>query len=143
MSVVSRKTAREALATYLTSIMTSATAVYAYQVADFNKQSPVCYLTSSKAFRERFTRDGFNSEFSINLHTFVLYPSEKTTGYTEQDAENILDQLEQETAEAVLAIKNHEIIKNIRYGEPSNADDVVEIGGETYLHEIIPLILTC
>jgi len=143
MTVVSRKSAREALASYLTAKLVSATAVYPYQVADFNKQSPVCYLTSSKAFRERFTRDGFNSEFTINLHTFVLYPSEKTEGYTEQDAENILDQLEQETAEAVLAIKNHAIIKNIRYGEPTNADNAVEIGGEMYLHEIIPLILTC
>lgn len=143
MTIVSRKSAREALASYLSTKLVSATAVYPFQVADFNKQSPVCYLTSSKAFRERFTRDGFNSEFTINLHNFVLYPSEQTTGYTEQDAENILDQLEQETAEAVLAIKNHEIIKNIRYGEPTNADTAIEIGGETYLHEIIPLILTC
>lgn len=144
MTVISRKDARNALAGYLSSTLTSAQKVYAYQVSDFSQEAPIVYITSSGSDRQLLTGRGFSNAFSLNVHTFVLYPSEHTgKNYNEQNAEDILDQLEAQIAQAVLDIRGHSIIKSIQYQEGSNADTTVEIGGETYLHEIIPLILTC
>jgi hypothetical protein len=141
---VNRKQAREALAQYLAANLASAEAVYAYQVSDFSGKSPVVYVTSSASNRRRMTGRGFDATFTLNAHTFVLYPSENTgAGYTERDAEAILDQLEYEIGCAVETIQNHSLIKAISYAESSNADTTVEIGGETYLHEIIPLTIAC
>jgi hypothetical protein len=139
-----RKQAREALAQYFTEHLSSAEAVYAYQVSDFGGKSPVVYITSSGSSRKRLTGRGFDATFILNVHTFVLYPSENTGNtYTERDAEAILDQLEYEIACAVENIQNHALIKAISYDESSNADTTAEIGGETYLHEIIPLTVAC
>lgn len=150
MTVINRKDVRKALAGYLSTYLNSAQVVYAYQVSDFRPakskqaQSPVVYITSGGSGREKLTPRGFTSQFLLNVHTFVLHPSEDTgSGYTKENAEDILDDLEREVADAVLAIKNHELIKAIAYVSESDANDVVEIGGEAFLHEIIPLQITC
>ena len=140
MATINRKAVREALATYLDGALPSAEAVFPYQVSDFAGKSPIVYITSSGSSREKFTGVGFRSTFKLNIHTFVLYPSENTgAGYTEQDAENILDDLEYQIASAILSIGSHALIKAISYPEQSNADNAVEIGGETYLHEVVPV----
>lgn len=140
---VSRRDAREALAAYLTGTIIAATAVYPYQVADFAGQSPIVYITSSGSERTKLTGQGYRSMFKLNVHSFVLYPSKATDGYTEQDAENILDEIEHQVADAFLSIANNPVIKAISYGETSNADNTIEIGGETYLHEIMPVEVYC
>lgn len=141
---INRKDARYALAGYLGEKLTAAQAVHAYQVADFQGASPVVYITSSGSDRQRLTGRGLTSSFTFNVHLFVLYPSEHTgEGYTEQQAEDILDDLEHQVAQAVEEIHGHSLIKAISYAEQSNADTTAEIGGETYLHEIVPLIVNC
>lgn len=143
MTVINRKDVRSALATYLQASVTKAQAVYPYQVADFNGASPVVYITSSGSARVKLSGLGFNSNFVLNIHTFVLYPKKPDLAYSEQTAENLLDDLEQEIASACLNIKNHSLIKAIMYDQPSNADGMAEIAGETYLHEIISVNVNC
>lgn len=142
MNIISRQEVRQELARFLTGRMESAEKVYAYQKADFGKASPVVYLTSSSSHRQKLTGRGYQSVFVINAHLFVLYAS-KGGNWTEEDAENTLDQLEFELANAVLDIQNNRLISHIRYSGASNADDTAVIGGETYLHEIVPLEVTC
>lgn len=140
----SRKDAREALAALLKPYLTSAQEIYAYQVSDFDRKSPVVYITSSGSRREKLTGRGFATVFTLNVHTFVLYPSENTgKGYSEKDAEDILDSLEHQIAGAILNIQGSPLIQSAAYAEPSDADGTVEVGGETYLHEIIPVAIYC
>ncbi len=142
MTTISRKEVRQELAKILKGRMVSAQAVYSFQVANFGKASPVVYLTGSGSRRAKLTGRGYQSTFKINAHLFVLYAS-KDGSWTEENAEDTLDQLEFELAVAVLDVQGNKIISEINYSEASNADDPVVIGGETYLHEIVPLETTC
>jgi hypothetical protein len=140
---INRKDARSALSEYLKTNLTKTQSVYGYQVADFNGASPVVYVTSSGSDRKKITGMGVASTFQLNIHIFVLYPTKPDVTYTEATAEDLLDDIEAEIANACFGIRNHDLIKAISYSEPSNADGVADLSGETYLHEIVSVNVTC
>ena len=122
--------------------MPSAQAVFHFQKSDFGKASPVVYITSSGSRRKKLTRSGYQSQFKLNIHLWVLQVSKDGT-WTEEQAEDALDQLEKELAEACLSVQGSSLISFIEYEGQSNADGIVIIGGEPYLHEIVPVVVTC
>jgi hypothetical protein len=140
MTTTTRKDIRATLAALLAANVPSAQAVYAYQVADFQGQSPVIALTSSGSERAPMTLRGARSTFWINAHVFVLY-ADAASGWTEEMAEDALDQVEGEIAAVVGNPDNARSVswEAIFYNGRSNADQAAVIGGETYLHEVIPL----
>ncbi len=138
----SRAEVRQELAKYLKGAMPSAQEVYHFQKSDFGKASPVVYITSSGSNRQRLTRAGYQSHFKLNVHLWVLQVS-KDGAWTEEQAEDALDQLEKELAEACLNVQGSRLISFIEYEGQSNADGITIIGGEPYLHEIVPVVVTC
>lgn len=136
-----RKTLRQALRTLLYAEVTSAQAVYGYQKARLAGQSPVVAITSAASERERFTMAGSRLAAAFEVHTFVLHSDGAAGGtYTEEDAENLLDDIEQQIAAAV----DKNPVKagkwgRLAYGGATDARDLVKIEGVDYLHEVITI----
>ena len=143
MSNINRKEARKALAAHLATLVTKAEEVFDHQASDFGGASPVVYVTSSKSSRRLTSLREKEGTFGFNVHTFVLYPGKVDPDYTESDAEDMLDDIECQIADACDSSLDDPIIQGISCSEPSNADDTAKIAGETYLHEIIPVTITC
>ncbi len=144
MSTPNRRPIREALAAIVQTAcegVTSNATVYAYQVADLKGFSPVVALTSGGTTRDRVTMRGSKATVEIDVHLFVLHTDRKA-GWTERDAEDLLDDLEAAIAEAIDATPaNPGLWLDVRYGGATNARATETLAGVVYLHEIIPLAI--
>lgn len=135
-----RKALRQALRTLLAAEVTSAQAVYGYQKARLAGQTPIVAITSASSERERFTMAGSTLAAVFDVHTFVLHSNGATgaTTWTEEDAENMLDDLEQQIAQAC---DRNPVKANgwarLAYKGATDARDLVKIEGVDYLHETI------
>lgn len=140
-----RSESRKALASFLQSEVTAATAVYDHQADDFDGQSPVICVTSRASDRKRLTLGDTRGQatFGFDLHVFVLYRDPQApTVWTPAQAEDALDQLEQQVWSAILAHPRTAAWRAIAYAEPSEARDIVPLGGVVYLHEVIPVAVS-
>jgi hypothetical protein len=135
---MSRKDVRETLAATLEANVPSAQAVYSYQVTSFGGQSPVLAVTSSGTQRDPLTMRGSQPTYRYDIHVFVLH-SDKASSWTEQDAENLLDQLEAEIGAVVDAYRRATAWQRLTYAEASDARSTPVIEGQRYLHEVIPV----
>lgn len=145
---VSRKDIRNKLAALLRGSLTLAPTdnIFAYQVGNFNGKSPVVYLSSSGTRRDRFTTLGRKATMYVNAHVLVLYASPTPDSpdgidWHDEDAEDLLDGLESEIADALTPPASVAAGIAVNWSDRSDADTQVVIGGDTYLHEIIPLIV--
>ena len=135
-----RADARVELASILRTVLAGdgkpVTAVYEYQPATFNGQSPVVTVSSAGAHHPSFTHQGNQATFSYYIHVFVLY-SDADSGWTESDCENRLDLIEKNIIETLIANRVHQPYWNLLHqDEPSNAISV-KIGGLEYRVEVI------
>ena len=142
MSVVSREPARKALAQLLETDLVGTSkpvqAVYAYQVGDFQGQSPVVVVTSGPMERLRDTMgDCYRSRFNLMVYVFVLY-ADPGTAWGEDDAEDALDAIEAAIAETLLNNTRTANWDRLSYSEATAVDAVV-IGGVEYRRELITL----
>lgn len=137
---MNRKDARNALGAALSPLMTSAQQVYAFYPHDFGGQSPVVFLTSAGTRREKLTGQGYEVVYLINAHLAVWY-GDGQEAWDEQQAEDLLDDLEGQLADAVLTIELAHTggIKTLRQGPESNANETLIVGGTMYLHEVVSL----
>lgn len=133
----SRKDVRQALAGVLATEVTSAQAVYRYQKAKLKGQTPVLCVTSAGSERPAMTMQGNGAVFRLDINVFVLY-STKTT-WTEEQAEDKLDDLEQEIAAVCAKYRTSNVWAHLAYAEPSDARTPITLEGFTYLHEVIPV----
>lgn len=134
-----RKAARAALYTLLAAALTNASAGYKYSPHEFKGVSPVFYISSSGTESVPFTGRGVKNRFFLNVHLLALYAIDDT--YTEEVAENALDDLENQLRLALAGNRKTADWQDIRYTGRSSADEPLVIGGELYLHEIIPLVM--
>lgn len=141
---MSRKDIRTGLAAILAGMLTGIDPahIYPYQVGDFAGVSPVVFLTSSGSGREHLTFQGGLLRAYVNVHILVLYA--ERDGWTEQQAEDLLDSLESQVGHLT---EDGDKTRGagweaVEYDDRSNADGTLEIGGDEYLHEIIPLVVT-
>ncbi len=141
MTVASRRTARIALADLLETVLVGdglpAQAVYSYRVGDFQGASPVVVVTSGPAERRRAN---FGAEYrtivTLYVYVFVVYSA---PGWTEEDAENAIDDIECRLADALLTSTRHEPYwTQITYGAPTRHASV-SIGGVEYRQEVFTL----
>jgi hypothetical protein len=137
----SRKTSRELLASLLTTGVTAAQAVYAYQVGDFGQLSPVLRVLSLGAARPSLTAEGNQSVFLLEVQVFVVNV-DPDSGWTEQNAEDKLDEVEQQIADVIEDNDSNNGTWNaLEHAERSAVTKAV-VGGETYLMESIPVAVT-
>ena len=102
-NVTDRAAVRSQLATLLTTSLVGvgkpAEAVYAYQVGDFGKKSPVVVVTGAGTGRGNpLIVDP--TDFLLEVHTFVLYATEDGS-WTEQQSEDRLDLLEKSIGDVI------------------------------------------
>ena len=142
-NVINRETVRDQLATLLAAALVGtgkpAQAVYNYQVGDFEGKSPVVVVTSSGTGRGSPLAYGVTS-FRMELHTFVLYALEDGT-WTEAQSEDRLDLLEKTIADVLQDANDSGTWMSVQMAGDSVVDGV-EIGGDEYRHETIPVLIT-
>jgi hypothetical protein len=140
--MISRETVRDAfyalLDTELQGPPKLAEVVCNYQLANFQGRSPIVMIYGGGAFRPRATVVGGKSEFRLWIALYVSHHSEGS--YTELDAEDRLDALEQAVAEVVHANFQTELWNALRY-ELSSVIEAVNVSGIVYLREMVPLLV--
>lgn len=137
-----RKAARQALATLLESALTgtgkAAQAVYGYLVGDFAGQSPVVVVASSGTARPQMSKRASSARYYVDVYVFVLYSDQGS--WSEEDTEDMLDDLEADVAAVVAANRNTSNWAFIEQAERSRTDAVL-VGGLEYRRETIPLVM--
>lgn len=118
---VSRKTYRQLLATEVGQALTNAGVVqkvYPFRAGNFNGQSPVVTFTSAGSDRRQEITGSVDAETSLMfaIDVFVLY-ADPASNWTESNAEDAIDDIEQVIADWVL--KNSNGISRIEQGQTS------------------------
>jgi len=145
-NVVNRETVRDEIVGLLSAALTGvgnpAQAVYGYQVADFQGQSPVVVVTSRGSRRTQNTYGETTglTEFDYEVHVFTLYA--EGTAWTEADAEDRADLLEKEIADTIADNRGGSAYDYLAYADDGTVMDAVELGGAEYKHEVIPIVAT-
>lgn len=143
MITTSRKDAREHLASQLEGVLVGtglpAQAIYSYQVGDFQGQSPVVVVSSGGSLRERLSFQGMKPKYTFTIHVFVLYADEAGT-WTEQDAEDALDDIEEIIAGWVASNQKSPYWEAVSFDAPSQTSSVM-VGGKEYRTEVFTVRL--
>jgi hypothetical protein len=113
-----------------------------YQAKDFGGRSPAIVVTSAASERQRATLRGSTATFAFNLHLFVAFAQDGEEGYTDADAEALLDQVELEIAQFVDTHQRSAAWHALAYAEPTDAGAPAEIGSVEYRHELIALAVS-
>jgi hypothetical protein len=142
-NVINRETVRDQLATLLAAALVGAgkpaEAVYNHQVGDFTGKSPAVVVTSAGTGRGSSLVSN-NTQFALEVHTFVLYALENGS-WTEAQSEDRLDLLEKMIADVVVKANDSDTWQSVEFNGQSEIDGV-EIGGDEYRHEVIPILIT-
>lgn len=141
--IANRKEAREAIYGLIFDQLPSAQAVFDHQPVSFAAGSPIAYLSSAGSARPPLTGQGARHQFFISAHIVVLFSDPNSSPvYTNDQAEDSLDLIESELYAAIRGNRRKENFwQDLRYMERTLAEDVIVVGGATYFHEIIPLIM--
>lgn len=136
-----RQTVREHLATLLQTSLDSAQQVYDYLPNDFGGQTPVVCVTSMGSERAQigFGED-YNTAFRLGIIVYVAY-AERGTSYGEDDAEDVLDTLEKEIADVLMDYRQVSGKWDSLTHEGATNIDYIEIGGQMYKSEVIPVTI--
>jgi hypothetical protein len=145
MSVASRKAVRAKLAELLSNELVTVSglvqAVYDYRVGDFGGQSPVVVVSSGGSRRPPFTFQGTKPMYRFMVYVFVVYNTEDGN-WTEADAEDALDDIEQEISEVVSANDGLDSFwTSLEVSDAYSETDSVTIGGVEYRREVIEVFV--
>lgn len=138
-----RRTIRAALATLLSSGVTSAQVVYAYQPGDFGGQSPAVCVGSAGSERLAMTYQGDRARMYFDIDVFVLTGEAAPSAYGQDSSEDALDNVEAEIAAVVASNANQETAnwRALDYAGRSETDFVI-VDGREYKREKIPIAIT-
>jgi hypothetical protein len=136
---LNRLNARKLLASLIKAEVPGLQNVYDYLASSFTGESPVVFVASGPSNRTAFTNRGSRATFVLLAHVFVLH-SDTESGWTEAQAEDMLDNIEHYIA---TCIENHQVTDYwvaVDWDSQSIVDRVV-VAGVPYLFELIPLRL--
>ena len=133
MTMADRQVIREALATALLIAIPDYEEVIGHTTQDFGGKTPVATVLSAGSDRPPMTAVGGRSTFFYSLNHWVLYASEDDS-WTEQNAEDKMDDLERQLAQFVHANRSTTHWNDLAYDSRSIIRNI-PIGGDTYLHE--------
>jgi len=136
-----RQTTREALATecaaYITSVATGG--IFDHKPDDLGGIFPAVAFEAVGSERRRDKFTGLTSVFYFSAHLFVLYANEGQS-WTKAQADDALDALENELANFIEAKpKVTGNWNNLSFNGQTTILDNVDMGGERYIDEIVPL----
>lgn len=139
MISTSRKDVRQHFAGLLsTALSGTAQAVYAYRKGDFAGSTPVVTVSSLGSIRNPLTFQGMIPSFRLQVDVFVLY-NDPASGWTEQNAEDKLDDIEEAITAVVAA---NQVVSSkwegIDFAGWSDRVDI-SIGGVEYIREYLTL----
>ena len=138
---VDRETSRDALTALLSTGVTSAQSVYGYQKGDLGSESPVVVVYSSGANHNPLTQQGNETRFFFNVDAYILYNDPDNASYNEDNAEDILDAVENEIAQVIEDNRSNGVIWGwMGYAGESVVLKIV-LGGTTYLWESAPILV--
>lgn len=147
MTVVDRAAVRKAVAAMLENSMVGdglpAQAVYAYQVSDFQDQSPVLVVMSAGSRRRPFPSgvDSYVNEFRLEVDIFTA-DANAAAGWTDEAVENRIDLLEKSLAEVVASHRTFSLWKFLDFEDGLTTVGSVSIGGKPYKMEQVYLRVT-
>lgn len=138
--VATRHTVRETIANGLRAAVASAQRVYEYQPTDLLGESPVLTVVSTGGRRAPLTPHGIVSEFHFDINVFVVRSDAQ---WTEHNAQDALDDVEQQIAEWISQNGVNTVHWGaLGYAERTSVALFTPQGGETYLWERIPIVVT-
>lgn len=147
MAELSAKPIRTQLDTLVGMYLPTLAAHYAYRKADFGGLSPVaCVTTGSNARpaveRLRKSLDGtLRKKIAVQVHLFSLRVNKAGT-WTEQQAEDELDDLEAKVGDMVVANPRLTNYWNLlTYDGATEIEESVDVGGNDYRHAIVYLMV--
>ena len=132
---MSREVVRDALVGQMRPALTVAQSVEGHK-ANIQGQWPAVLLLTAGSLRPQVTERGIRSEFYYVAQLWVLYYKEGL--WTEAEAEDTLDALEQQLAEWLANNQVGEIWTGLMFDGRSRVGTYNE-GGETFLVEEIPI----
>lgn len=135
--MISRESVRKELHGLLQVGVPSAQAVVAYQASDFEGKSPVVMITGAGTSRDTMTFDGMKARFFFGVSLFILH-ADPASGWTEEEAEDLIDQVEYEVAKTFEANQRSQYWEAIVW-EESSLIDRITVSGEPFLLEVIPV----
>ena len=140
MAAVSRKPVRQQLAIDIAVDMTTAHTVYDHRPATLNGSPAVLVISVNTLRNRRLTQSGQGQEFFFEIHNLVR--NEFSTTYTEEDAEDALDDLEFELAGWMEDPTNTKSTfwQSFRYDGPTILGRT-KIGGIEYQDEIVSIVV--
>lgn len=131
---ISRALIRNEVASLLQNGVPSAQEVVNYQTAPAGR-SPFISVLSAGSLRKPWQPLG--SKAYLGIHVYVLH-ADPDSNWTEEDAEDMIDQVEMEIVDVIVANQTGPYWSGIESEVPSIIDRTI-IDGVPYLHEIIPL----
>lgn len=142
-NVISRETIRDQFAALIAAALVGsgkpAAASYNHQVGDFEGKSPVIVVTSAGTNRGSVLVSS-PTQITLEVHNFVLYALEDGS-WTEAQSEDCLDLLEKGVSDVVVDANDSNNWQSVEFNGQSEIDGV-EIGGDEYRHEVIPILIT-
>ena len=139
MTVLSREAARDELVEGLTVALDGLTAsVYGYQAPVEAGLTPCVRVFGAGTLRPIVPETGRRSHFRLVVQVWVL-AYDREGGWTEADAEDRLDAIEQAIAAWLGDNQFNEVWTAIEYAAMSTVTAAVTQAGETYLVEDIPI----
>ena len=136
---INRSSIRRHVASLLSENVRSSQNVWPYQKAKLQGTSPIITVTSSGTYRPPLTTRGSSTVIRLTVSIYVLHSA---PGWTEEQAEDQLDQLESEIAEVLTKYGGTPFWNSLRWEAPSMIGMEVQSEGEAYLYETIPLEVT-
>jgi hypothetical protein len=134
MSVPTRKDCRKQLTTLLTAGVPTAQEVIAYQKAELSGASPVVMCVSAGS--DRPPPRSFGSSFFLGIMVFVLH-SDPDSGWTEENAEDALDDIEAEVTQVVTDNARLKGYWEALQFDGTSAVSRISISGRFYLYEAL------
>lgn len=122
MTVASRATVRSALATLISTYVTSAQIVYDHEPGDLGSESPVIVVSSQGSERPRLTFQGNQSAFSFSVDIFTLAAETASGSYTYADSADVVDACEAQLAELIASQQENGFWSQIQYAGNSQID---------------------
>lgn len=139
---MSRKVIREAFGALLDAALAGSgnpvQTVYDYVATDFGGTSPVVALGAAGSARTLAGRGGTQARHYLDAMIFVLRGEAGNATYTEAEADDRLDEIEAALLAVIEANQDNANWDAVDYAGQSTID-AVEIGGEQYWMERIPL----
>lgn len=135
-TALNREIVRDAIADEMRPALTVAQVVEGHQKASVGGQWPAVLLFGAGSLRPQVTEQGIRSEFYYVAQLWVLYYKDGL--WTEAQAEDTLDALEQQLAEWMANHQVGELWTTLMFDGRSRVSIVVA-GGESYLVEEVPI----